>query len=279
MHTKFLLDIHQAKDRSRAYHNKINSLLAMIKAVLIDDEQHCIDTMTMLLDNYCPQVKVVSAVQSGQEGLAAIAKYNPDVVFLDIEMPVMNGFEMLEHFPSIPFAVVFATSYDQYALKAIRFSALDYLLKPIDAKELISAVHKIESTKNPPLPEQYRMLFSQVRNRGEGFSRIAVPTLEGFDFVPYEQLISCEADDNYTHLHLTPKGKITACRTLKEMEELLQEFPSFVRVHHSWIVNLNEVKKYIRGEGGYLIMNDGSTINVSRSRKDLLLKKLVPGKD
>ena len=251
----------------------------MIKAILVDDEQHCLDTLSMILHDYCPQVRIVAKVLSGKEALDAIAEHQPSLVFLDIEMPVMNGFEMLEHFSSVPFAIIFTTSYDQYAIRAIRFSALDYLLKPIDPKELISAVHKIEALKVPPDADHFRMLLSQVRSRGEEFSRVAVPTLEGYELVPSEDLISCEADNNYTHLHIKPKGKITACRTLKEMEELLLAFPSFVRVHHSYIVNLNEVKKYIRGEGGYLIMNDGSTINVSRSRKDLLLKRLVPGRE
>jgi two-component system LytT family response regulator len=209
--------------------------------------------------------------------LEAIARSKPDLVFLDIEMPTMNGFEMLEQFQQIPFAVIFTTSYDQYAIKAIRFSALDYLLKPIDPKELILGVQKVQTQKALPSAEQFEMLLKQVHHKGSGFQKVAIPTVEGFELIPADQIVHCKADDNYTHLYLKDKSKITACRSLKEMEEQLQEFSFFIRVHHSYLVNLNEVTKYVRGEGGYLILTDSSTINVSRSRKEMLLKKLQPG--
>jgi two-component system LytT family response regulator len=250
----------------------------MIKAILIDDEVHCLDTLNILLNDYCPEVQVVAQCLSGKKALDAIEKFKPELVFLDIEMPMMNGFELLEQFKQIPFAVIFTTSYDQYAIKAIRFSALDYLLKPIDPKELITAVHKVNAQKNPPTTEQFRMLLDQIHHKESGFTKIAVPTAEGFELIPADQVIRCEADDNYTHLFLKNKNKIIACRTLKEMEEQLQDFSFFIRVHHSYLVNMNEVTKYIRGEGGYLVMNDGSTVNVSRSRKETLLNKLQPGK-
>jgi len=244
----------------------------MIKAILIDDEVHCLDTLSILLSDYCPDVQVMERCMSAKQGLMAIEKNNPALVFLDIEMPIMNGFELLEQFTEIPFAIIFTTSYDQYAIKAIRFSALDYLLKPIDPKELIAAISKVQTQKNLPVPEQFQMLMSQIKNKDGGFNKIAIPTFEGFELFPAEEVIRCEADDNYTHLYLKNKTKIVACRTLKEMEEQLQDFPSFIRVHHSYIVNLNEVNKYVRGEGGYLVMSDGSTVNVSRSRKEALLK-------
>jgi len=244
----------------------------MIKAILIDDEGHCLDTLSMMLTDYCPQVQVMERCGSAKDGLVAIEKHQPAIVFLDIEMPIMNGFELLEMFPELPFAVVFTTSYDQYAIKAIRFSALDYLLKPINPKELVTAVHKIQIQKQLPSAEQFQMLMSQVNHKEPGFYKIAVPTSEGYELFPAEQVISCEANDNYTYLFLKNKNKIIACRNLKEMEEQLQDFNFFVRVHHSYMVNLNEVTKYVRGEGGYLIMSDGSTVNVSRSRKEALLK-------
>ena|SRR5688572_1034589 len=244
----------------------------MIKAILIDDEVHCLDTLSMLLSDYCPEVQVMERCMSAKQGLMAIGKHNPALLFLDIEMPAMNGFELLEQFTDIPFSIIFTTSYDQYAIKAIRFSALDYLLKPIDPKELIAAIHKVETQKHLPSPEQFQMLIDQIQQPKKGFSKIAVPTSEGFELIPADLLIRCEADDNYTHLFLKNKTKIIACRTLKEMEEQLDGFPSFIRVHHSYLVNLNEVTKYVRGEGGYLVMSDGSTVNVSRSRKEALLK-------
>lgn len=244
----------------------------MIKAIIIDDEVHCIDTLSILLADHCPEVEVMEKYMSAKKGSAAIEKLKPDLVFLDIEMPILNGFEFLEQFTNIPFSVIFTTSYDQYAIKAIRFSALDYLLKPIDPKELVAAVQKMQQAKKPPSPEQFRMLMEQVNNKGNKFTKVAVPTSEGFELIPGEEIIYCEADDNYTHLFLKNKKKIIACRTLKEVEEQLTYFASFIRVHHSYMVNLNEVTKYVRGEGGYLIMSDGATVNVSRSRKDSLMK-------
>jgi two-component system LytT family response regulator len=244
----------------------------MIKAILIDDEVHCLDTLSILLSDYCQEVQVMERCMSAKQGLMAIGKHNPALVFLDIEMPAMNGFELLEQFTDIQFAIIFTTSYDQYAIKAIRFSALDYLLKPIDPKELIAAVHKVETQKHLPSAEQFQMLMDQVKNKESGLRKIAIPTAEGFELISADELIRCEADDNYTHLFLKNKTKIIACRTLKEMEEHLESFSSFIRVHHSYLVNLNEVTKYVRGEGGYLVMNDGSTVNVSRSRKEALMK-------
>jgi len=244
----------------------------MIKAILIDDEVHCLDTLSILLKEYCPEVQIIEKCHSGREGLLSIKKTEPDLVFLDIEMPGMNGFEMLEQFAGISFAIIFTTSYDQYAIRAIRFSALDYLLKPIDPSELIGAVRKVIEQRHLPMAEQFQMLLKQIQNKDHHFNKIAVPTAEGFELIPADQVIRCEADDNYTHLFLKNKAKITACRTLKEVEEQLHDFTFFIRVHHSHVVNLNEVTKYIRGEGGYLVMSDDSSVNVSRSRKEALLK-------
>ena len=244
----------------------------MIKAILVDDEAHCLGTLSILMKEYCPEVQIVDKCRSAKAALEAIGESKPSLVFLDIDMPLMTGFELLEQFEEIPFAVIFTTSYDQYAIKAIRFSALDYLLKPIDPKELVAAVHKVELYKTPPSAEQFQMLIDQIQHNEKGFTKIAVPTFEGFELIPVDQAIRCEADGNYTHIYLKNKNKITACRILKEMEEQLQNFSFFIRVHHSWIVNLNEVTKYVRGEGGYLVMSDNSTVNVSRNRKDSLMK-------
>jgi class 3 adenylate cyclase len=145
----------------------------MIKAILIDDEVHCIDTLSILLADYCPEVQVVEKCYTPKKGLEAIEKLKPELVFLDIEMPAMNGFELLEQFKEIPFSVVFTTSYDQYAIKAIRFSALDYLLKPIDPKELIAAVHKVQVKKAPPSAEQFRVLMEQIHQKDDAIEKIA----------------------------------------------------------------------------------------------------------
>ena len=228
--------------------------------------------MAILLKEYCPDVQVMEQCNDGMAGLDAIDKLKPDLVFLDIEMPHMNGFEMLEQLAEIPFAIIFTTGYDQYAIKAFRFSALDYLLKPIEHKELITAIEKVREQRHLPMAEQFQMLLRKINEKEYQFHKIAIPTIDGFELIPAEQVVRCEAADNYTYLYTKNKNKIVACRSLKEMEEQLQEFNFFVRVHHSYLVNLNEVIKYIRGDGGYLVMSDGATINVSRSRKDALMK-------
>jgi len=152
------------------------------------------------------------------------------------------------------------------------------LLKPVEPKELLAAVHKIQAQKKLPGVEQFQMLLNHVHGKEHHFNKLAVPTSEGFELIPADQLMHCEADDNYTHLYFKNKNKITACRTLKEVEEQLEEFDFFIRVHHSHIVNINEVVKYIRGEGGYVILSDGTSVNVSKSRKEILLKTLQPDK-
>lgn len=246
----------------------------MISAILIDDEINCLDTLNILLEEYCPEVQVIEQCPSGQKGLEAITKHHPDLVFLDIEMPVLNGFELLEQLNEINFSVIFTTGYNQYAIKAIRFSALDYLMKPIDPKELVAAVHKVGIQRPRPEEEQLTMLMERIKKSERAITKLALPTSNGFELFPANMILYCEANDNYTHLYLKDKRKLTACRTLKEIEEQLQEFSHFIRVHRSYIVNLNEVSRYIMGDGGYLVLNDETRVNVSRNRKESLLKIL-----
>ena len=168
-------------------------------------------------------------------------------------------------------------SYDHYAIKAIRFSAMDYLLKPIDKEELQKAVQKAVKRMEHSFPQQVEILLQKLNRPTISVNKIAIPTMEGLQMVLTENIISCASDRNYTILSLKNKQKITASRTLKDIEEMLEDY-SFARVHHSWLINLNEIEKYVKGEGGYLLMSDGSTIDVSRSRKEMLLKKLQPNK-
>ena len=243
----------------------------MISAIIIDDEGHCLQTLSLLLKRHCPEVEVKGLCKSAAEGLEMIRGQAPQLVFLDIEMPNMNGFMMLEQLQEIPFAVIFTTSYDQYAIRAIRYSALDYLLKPVDPTELQAAIRKFSQQHPATATAQIRHLLDQVNGKGTALSKLAVPTTEGFEFIPVAQLIRCEASDNYTHFYLLGGKKIIASRTLKEIEEQLKPFLHFIRVHHSFVVNLNQISKYVRGEGGHLIMSDESAVPVSRSRKESLL--------
>jgi len=243
----------------------------MIKAILIDDETHCRETLSIQLKKYCSEVQLLAQCSSAAEGMDAIAQHQPDVVFLDVEMPTMNGFELLQQFSNIPFDVIFTTGYDVYAIKAIRFSAIDYLLKPIDKDELKKAVAKVSQKTDHALNQQLDVLLEKLGNKHPLLQKIALPTLDGFELVSLENILHCEADSNYTQVVLKHTKKILVSRTLKEIEELL-EGHAFLRIHHSHLVNLNEIVRYIRGEGGYVVMSDNSSIAVSRSRKDALLK-------
>jgi len=249
----------------------------MITATIVDDEPYCCESLVTLLERYCPEVKVLDICYSGADVLRSFKEKKPDILFLDIEMPHMNGFELLEKLSEIDFKLIFTTSYDQYAIKAIRFSALDYLLKPVDREELQKAVQKALSQTKYPLPQQIEILLQILDHPTIPVNKIAIPTVEGLQMIFVESIISCNADSNYTVLFLKNKQKIIASRSLKEIEELLEDY-SFARVHHSYVVNLNEVEKYVKGEGGYLMMSDGTTVDVSRSRKEMLLKKLQPKK-
>jgi len=247
----------------------------MINAIIVDDEPYCCEALAILLERYCPQVELTGSFHSGEEALASILARPPQLLFLDIEMPRMNGFELLKKIKEISFELIFTTSYDQYAIKAIRFSALDYLLKPIDREELQVSVQKVQQRLQYPLPQQIDLLFQKLQSPGHLFNKIAIPTMEGLQMVAVDSIVYCSSDSNYTVLTLKNLPKVVASRTLKEIEELLEDY-SFLRVHHSSLVNLNEVNKYVKGEGGYLVMSDGSSVNVSRSRKEGLLKRLQP---
>jgi two-component system LytT family response regulator len=250
----------------------------MIKAMIIDDEPYCCESLAILLEEYCPEVEVTGIFYDGSDALIAIRKQAPDVIFLDVEMPKMNGFDMLKQLPNVNFEIIFTTSYNQYALKAIRSSAIDYLLKPIDTNELQNAVQKVIQRLQKPIAQQLEILMQKFYKPSVPVSRVALPTMEGLQMIAVDTIISCEADSNYTTLRLKDKKKIVVSRNLKDIEELLEGY-SFARVHRCYLVNLNEVEKFVRGEGGYLIMSDGSTIDVSRNRKEELLKKLLHDKE
>ncbi|MBN9295828.1 MAG: response regulator transcription factor [Filimonas sp.] len=243
----------------------------MIKAIIIDDEPYACQALVTLLARHCPEVEILATYNVAKEAAKGIKELKPQLAFLDIEMPYMNGFELLEILAPVSFDFIFTTSYDQYAIKAIRFSALDYLLKPIDAEELKSAVQKVINRQQQSLAPQIDILLSKLHQATP--PRIALPTMEGLQMIPVDTILYCTSSSNYTILTLKGNQKLTISRTLKEIEEMLEEY-AFLRVHHSFLVNLSEIKKYIRGEGGSLLMSDGETVDVSRSKKEALLKRL-----
>ena len=242
-------------------------MIVMINCILIDDENNALEMMEWLMKTYCPQVRVLAMCQSAEEGITAINKLRPDVVFLDIEMPKMNGFDMLEHFDKLFFDVVFCTAYDQFAIKAFRYSAVNYLLKPVDPEDLQETVRRLEEKRSALTESQMEMLLENIRQTTKPtVQRIALTTSDGMIFVPTEDILYCEAESNYTSVVLKGGKKILVSKVLKEIDETLAG-PDFYRIHNSFLINLNHIKKYVRGDGGYVIMENDVTVGISRSRR------------
>lgn len=240
----------------------------MIKAIIIDDEKHCIITLEHLLKQN-NNISVVATTQDSTKALELIEEHQPDLVFLDIEMPKMNGFDVIAQFNPVPFKVVFTTAYDQYALKALRLNALDYLLKPIDEDEIAIALDKFKNQEAAITTEQVQNLH--LFTNGKLQDTIALSTQEGLLFVKIDDIMYLEASSNYTMIVMHDKSKHLASKTLATFEEVLQDNTLFFRSHKSNIVNLKFIKQYIRGEGGELIMLDGKNIPLSRTKKQEFL--------
>ena len=239
----------------------------MIRCILVDDENNALEMMEWLLKTYCPNVAIDAMCNSAEKGIEAINKYKPDLVFLDIEMPHMNGFDMLEQFDKISFDVVFTTAYDQFAIKAFRYSALNYLLKPVDPDDLKKTIERVEDKKSQPTRDQIDLLLQNIKGPAKPTaSRIALTTNDGMIFVSTQDIIYCEAESNYTSVILGNGKKIVVSKVLKDIDEALSG-PDFFRVHNSFLINLNRIKKFVRGEGGYVIMDNDVTISISRSRR------------
>jgi two-component system LytT family response regulator len=239
----------------------------MIRCILIDDERNALEMMEWLIKTYCPQVEIVDMCTSAQQGIESINAHKPDVIFLDIEMPRMNGFDMLEQFDKLFFDVVFCTAYDQFAIKAFKYSALNYLLKPVDPEDLKATVARIEERKSVPSKEQFELLLQNINQPVKSTpQRIALTTGDGMIFVPTTDIIYCEAESNYTSVVLANGKKVVVSKVLKDIDEALSG-PDFCRVHSSFLINVNRIKKYVRGDGGYLIMDDDTNISISRNRR------------
>ena len=238
----------------------------MVRCILIDDEKNSLEMMEWLLKTYCPQVKIEAMCNAAADGIEAINKYKPDVVFLDIEMPHMNGFDMLEQFDTLFFDVVFCTAYDQFAIRAFKYSALNYLLKPVDPEDLKITIQRIEEKKSSPSKEQIELLFQTMKQTRPTAQRIALTTGDGMIFVPTQDILYCQAESNYTSVLLVGGKKIVVSKVLKDIDEALSG-TDFFRIHNSYLVNLNHISKFVRGDGGYVVMDDGATVSISRSRR------------
>jgi two-component system LytT family response regulator len=246
----------------------------MIKALIIDDESNARETLKMLLAQHAKNVDVIGTAENAEAGFSMIESHKPDLVFLDVEMPKGTGFDLLERCEQVNFQVIFTTAYGHYAIKAIKFSALDYLLKPIDITELQDAVRKVEellATSKSRENHSIRALIENLNNTSS--KKIAIPDLEGITFVDLDDILRCEADRNYTCIYLQNGRKIVSSKVLKEYEKLFADY-HFIRLHNSHIINMRHVKRYIEGEGGTVVMTDDSSVDVSRRRKSEFLERL-----
>ena len=240
----------------------------MITAVIIDDEEDGRDAIEIALKKYCPEVNILGTYATPEDGLKGIRQLKPSLVFLDVQMPNMSGFDVLHQLSPINFEVIFVSAYDRYAIKAIKFSALDYLLKPVDIDDLLQAINKVKDRlHNRSNFFQYQSVLDNVQSKGGRIEKLAVPSVNGIDFFDTADIIYCKADGSYTTVILKNKQSCMVSKNLKDFENLLTE-SGFCRVHHSFLINLRHVQKYIKGEGGYVLLTDGHHVDISRRKKE-----------
>lgn len=239
----------------------------MVTCILIDDEKNSIQGLQHLITRHCPQLQIVATCEGAEAGLAAIRAHQPQVVFLDIEMPKLNGFDLLDKVGKVDFHVVFTTAYSQFAIKAFQYSALNYLLKPIDPDDLKETMRRIDQLQKAPRQEQIDILLETLRRPEPKQQRIALTTHDGLLFVHTSDIIYCQSENNYTWVFLTKGGKHLLAKTLKEFEETLPA-SEFYRIHNSFLVNLNEIQRFVRDDGGYVIMTNGTQITIARARRE-----------
>jgi len=243
----------------------------MIHAVIIDDEQNNIDNLSILLKQHCPQVNVVSTAKSASEGENIILIHAPDLVFLDIQMPERSGFDLLKSLNNYSFEIIFVTAYDQYGIQAVKFAAIDYILKPINIEELKLAVQKV--IQKSALKKQNLQLDNLIKllkqKHQKEFHRIALQSTKETRFVETDKIIRCESANNYTTFFLITGEKIVTSKPIFEYEEILQDY-EFIRCHQSHLVNKRFIKSWVKEDGGYLLLDDQSQIPVSRQKKEYI---------
>ncbi len=247
----------------------------MIRTIIIEDEPVSREMLTLMLQRHQNDIEIIDTCSNPSDGIDSIAAHQPDLIFLDIQMPKMNGFDMLKKISPIQFEVIFTTAFDQYAINAIRISALDYLVKPVDSEDLADAIEKCKvrmTQKKPHL--HFENLYNNLTNKNPLDKTIALSASDGITFVKMSDILWVEADGRYAKFYLLSKQTIMVSKTLGDFEEILSA-NQFFRIHGSAIINLNHVKKYIRGDGGTVILSDNTEIDVSRRRKDEFVK-LIP---
>ncbi len=245
--------------------------MELIKAILIDDELSSLQNLEQKITEFCPDIKILALAERPEEAIQLIRQHRPDVIFLDIEMPRMNGFRMLNELGEYNFEIIFTTAYNHYAVDAIRLSAFDYLTKPVSIRELQDAVARLARSLNVQTQEKLDILKQSLGGPASQDNKIAVPTSEGLEFIHIRDIIRLESSSNYSRIFFTKGNSILVTRQLKDFEEVLLPY-RFFRVHNSHLINLNYIRKYIRGEGGRVVMENGDEVDVSRRKKDDFLK-------
>lgn len=245
----------------------------ILRTVIVDDEQDAVNFIESIAKEYCPNIQVIGKAYSAIEGVEVINKEKPDLVFLDVEMPHGSGFDLLAGFPEKNFDVIFITAFNHYAIRAIKFSAVDYILKPININEFIEAVKRVEEARKDKISRNVNF-STLIENLQTSLpSKLAIPTSKGMEYLNTKEIIRIEADRSYSWFFLEGDIKHLVSRNLKEYQELLSD-RNFFRTHNSHLINLEHVKKYIRHEGGYVEMTNGSTVPISRGKKDLFLEHM-----
>jgi two-component system, LytTR family, response regulator len=242
-------------------------MIKKIQTILIDDEHNAVEALSKLLAEYCPQVEVIAKAHSADEAYLLIIKHQPDLIFLDIQMPSGSGFDLLTQFPNPDFKVIFATAFDFYALNAIKFSALDYLLKPIAPIDLKEAVAKATTQiKSKQLTDDLQNLINTLQNPRNRKNKINVSTQSGIELIEVNQIVRCEAVNGFTILHLENRKNLVSSRDLKFYNEVFDEY-DFYRVHDSHLVSYHHIKKIANADGGIVLMSDTAKVPISRRRK------------
>ncbi len=244
-----------------------------INAVLVDDERHSLKLLQQKLEQHCPQVSVQKAYTDPKAAIADLKTASPDVLFLDIEMPYYSGFDLLRAVGDIDFDIIFTTAYDEFAIEAIRVSALDYLMKPIVVEELKQAVARIGQRDSArEQPAQLQKLFQWMQHQSAA-PKIPIPTLEGIELLEAHSILYCESKGNYCYIHFEEDPPLLTSKTLKEVERLLPP-EAFLRIHQSYLVNFQFVKRYLKGGGGYVMLKNGKELKVSKARRELVMEAI-----
>lgn len=242
-------------------------------SIIVDDELKSRENLKKMILTFCEGVEVAATCQNVTQGIEAIDKTRPDLVFLDVQMQGETGFDLLTQIKEIDFEVIFTTAHAEYAIKAIKFSAVDYLLKPIDVDELQNAVAKVKARLNGDIVERMHQLLQNVKATGLENYKLALPTAEGLTFIKVNDILYLKASGNYTEIFMVEGQKYLVSRHLKEYDDMLGE-SNFFRIHHSTLINVNFIQSYARGEGGYVVMTDGVSLDVSRRKKEAFLEKI-----